>query len=82
MCVCVRVCVRAHACMHVCVCVCVCTCVSDSTVMRLGCCNQWPFSQVPLCVAVMCVCGANDVVETHCYVFWIAMDERADLRVK
>ena len=30
----------------------------------------------------ICVGGANDVVETHCHVFWIAMDERADLRVK
>ena len=29
-----------------------------------------------------CVWGANDVVETHCYMFWIAMSERGDLRVK
>ena len=28
-----------------------------------------------------CVGGANDVVETHCHAFWIAMDERGDLRV-
>ena len=27
-------------------------------------------------------CFAFTSIETHCYVFWIAMDERADLRVK
>ena len=38
---------------------CVCTCVSDSRVMRLGCCNQCPFSQAPSCVAVLCVWGGG-----------------------
>ena len=69
--------------------VCVCVCVSDSRVMRLGLQPVLFQSSPILCCSHVCVCGgvggvggANDVVETHCYVFWLAMYERGDLRVK
>ena len=57
------------------------SCMCESCEVRVA---ANAFSQVPciVCCSRVCVCGANDVVETHCYVLWIAMDERADLRVK
>ena len=56
--------------------------VAVVSVVRLGL-QPMLFQSSPIvCCSHVCVCGASDVVETHCYVLWIAMDERADLRVK
>ena len=59
------------------------SCMCESCEVRVAA-NALSVKSHASCVAVVCVCvcGANDVVETHCYMLWIAMDERADLRVK
>ncbi len=76
-----------HVCVHVCACVLQVGSMADNPRM----CESYEVGVAANALSVkshrvlqscVCVCGANDVVETLCYMLWIAMDERADLRVK